>query len=97
MPKIHERLRMLIVCKIQDGANQRKVSRDLNICKTSERNIWNKFLNTGSVFDKSRSGGPAECSERERRLLCQYAKKQFMSAIKFNFQSICENSPQILT
>jgi len=56
MPKIDERLRMLIVGKMQDGSSLRKVSRELNICKTSVRNIWNKFRDTGSVVDKSRKG-----------------------------------------
>jgi len=39
MPKIDERLRMLIVGKMQDGNSLRKVSRELDICKTSVRNI----------------------------------------------------------
>ena len=42
---------MLIDGKMQDGSSLRKVLRELNICKTSVRNIWNTFRDTGSVVE----------------------------------------------
>ena len=61
MPKIDERLRMLIVGKMQDGSSLRMVSRELKICKARVRNIWNKFRDSESVVDKSRSVRPPKC------------------------------------
>jgi len=74
MPKIDERLRMLIVGKMYDGSSLIKASRELNICKTSVRNIWNEFRDPGSVVDKSRNGRPPKCSEIDTRLLSRNAK-----------------------
>ena len=51
MPKIDERLRMLIVGKMKDGSSLRNVSTELNICKTIVRNIWNTFWDTGPDVD----------------------------------------------
>jgi len=88
MPKINERLRMLIVGKMQDCSSLRKVSRELNICKTSVRNIWNKFRDTGSIVDKIRSGRPPKCSVRDTILLSRNAKKEpFLSAHNLGVQS----------
>ena len=67
---------MTVVGKMQDGSSLRKVSRELNICKTSVKNIWNKFRDTGSVVDKSRSGRAPQRSKRDTRLLSQNAKKR---------------------
>jgi len=73
---------------MQDGSNLRKVPRELNICKTSVRNIRNKFWDTGSVVDKSRSGRPPKCSERDTRLLSLNATKEpFLSAHNLGVQS----------
>ena len=81
MPKKDKKLRILIVGKMRDGSSLRKVLSELNISKTSVRNIWNKFRHMGSVVDKSRSGRPPKCSERDTRLLSRNAKKEpFLSA-----------------
>ena len=73
---IGERLRNLIIERIQDGATQKQVSRELKICQSSVRKVWIKFLDTGSVLDKKRSGRHKKCSEKYRRLLCRQAKKE---------------------
>ena len=79
---------MLIVGKMQDGISLRKFSRELNICKTSVRNIWNKFRHTESVVDKSRSGRPPKCYEIDTRLLSRNAKKKpFLSTHNLGVQS----------
>ena len=88
MPKIDGRLRLLIIDKIQDGDSFRNVSRELKICKTSVRNIWHKFLDTGSVIDRVRSGRLAKFSERDKRILCRQAKNEpFLSAQNIGVQS----------
>ena len=74
---------MLIVETMKDVSSLRKVSSELNICKISVRNIWNKFLNTVSAVDKSRSGRPPKCSERDTN-----AKTEpFLSAHNLGVQS----------
>ena len=56
MVKIDEGIRKLVDAKIQGGASQRDVGKELGICQSSVRKIWKKFLNTGAVSDISRSG-----------------------------------------
>ena len=66
MAKIEERLRKLVIAKIQDGSSQRQVSKDLGICRSSIQNIWLKFANNGSIADRPRSGRPMKSTERDR-------------------------------
>ena len=75
MVKIEERLRKLVIAKIQDGASQRQVSKELGICRSSIQNLWLKFAKTGSISDRPRSGRPMKSTERDRRHLCIEAKK----------------------
>ena len=70
MVKIGKKLRKMIIKRIQDGATQRQVSRDLEICQNSVQKVWIKFLKTGSIMDKRKYGKPKRCSERDCRLLC---------------------------
>ena len=79
MVKIEERMRLLIISKIQDGDSQRKVSRDLNVCVSTVRKIWNKFQVTSSINDKNRTIRPKNvrlgirdnCIDRHKRTICQ--------------------------
>ena len=81
MVKIDEGTRKLVVAKIQGGASQRDVVKELEICRSSVRKIWKKFLNTGTVSDICRSGRHMKSLERDRRLLLIQAKKEpFLSA-----------------
>ena len=76
MVKIEERMRLLIISKIQDGDNQRKVSSDFNACVSTVRKIWNKFQATSSIIDKNRTGRPKKISVRDQRQLHRQAQKQ---------------------
>ena len=81
MVKIEERLEKLVIAKIQDGASQRRLSKDLRICRSSIQNIWLKFANTGYIADRPRSCIPMKSTERDRRHLCVEANKApFLSA-----------------
>jgi len=76
MVKIEERMRLLIILKIQDGDSQRKVFSDFNVCVSAVRKIWNKFQVTSSIIDKNRTGRPKKCSVKDQRQLHRQAQKQ---------------------
>jgi len=101
MVKIDESIRKLVVAKIQGGASQRDVEKELGICRSNVRKIWKKFLNTGAVSDISRSGRPMKSSEMDRRLLVIQAKKApFLytwGRFKFNSEGLCHNCKKIIT
>jgi len=81
-------MRLLIISKIQDGDSQRKVSRDLNVCVSTVRKIWNKFQATSSNNDKNMTGRPKKCLVRDQRQLHRQAQKQpFASSHELGIQS----------
>ena len=47
-----------IVDMLQREENQSKISRDLNIGRTTVINVWVKFQQTGLVLNKKKSGRP---------------------------------------
>jgi len=75
MPQISDHIRHTIIVRMQDQPNLKKVARDLNLCRTTVRNIWKKFLETGSISDKRKSGRPPLLTGRGQRNLCVLAKK----------------------
>jgi len=79
MVKIEERLRKLVIAKIQDGASERQVSKDLGICRSSKQNIWLKFANTVSIADRPRSGLPKELAD-----VCVWKPTKFHFSVREN-------------
>jgi len=75
MPRISEELRHHVIIKMKEEANQKKVGRDLNMCISTVRKIWLKFLTTKTVSDLRKSGKPCLFSERGHRDLAILAKK----------------------
>jgi len=75
MVRIDDSLRKLVILKIQGGNSQRQASRELGLCQSSVRKIWMKFVTTGTISDKIRTGRPMKCTPRDRRQLCIEAKK----------------------
>jgi len=75
MPRISEEMRYRVIIKMQEEANQKKVARDLNMCRCTVRKIWLKFLKTNTVSDLKKSGRPCLLSERGHRDLVILAKK----------------------
>ena len=51
-------VKLSIVHMFQKGENHCNISRTLNIGRTTIRKVCLKFEETGSVFDKKRSGRP---------------------------------------
>jgi len=75
MPRISDETRRLLVRKINAGMKQREVARLLEISHSTVSYIWNKYRSTGAVDDRNRSGRPMISTERDRRELCRYSKK----------------------
>ena len=79
MVKRGEMLRKLVIAKIQDGASQRQLSKDLGICRSSLQNLLLKFANNGSIADRPRSSRPMKFTERDHRRMCIEANKAHFS------------------
>lgn len=75
MVKITDQIRWLIVDRMQNGLSQSDVSKQLEIGQTTVRKIWLKFVDTGSIDNRPRSGRPMKTTIRERRSLCRLSKK----------------------
>ena len=59
-----------------NGAKQVHVARKLNLCKTTVRYIWQKYLKTGDVNDAKRGGRPMKTTLRERKVTVQNFKDE---------------------
>ena len=55
MTRIRDHVRHAVICKMQEHMNIKKVAKDLHLCRSTMRNIWKKFLETGSISDKKKS------------------------------------------
>jgi len=75
MPRIIEHVSHAVIIKMQDQSNLKKVARDLKLCRTTVQKIWKKFLVTGSIADKRKSGRPPFLSVRGQSNLCNTTKK----------------------
>lgn len=73
--KIELSMRQLIVDKLEEGKSQMHVAKELNLGKSTVQSIWKKYIDTGSVKDRVRSGRPRKTTEHERRILCRESKK----------------------
>lgn len=81
MGKLTVDLRQQIVEMFKRRETQSTISRALNIGRTSVRKVWLKFLQTGSVADKKKSGRPKKISGKEIRMLTRTSKKNpFLTA-----------------
>jgi len=77
MTRIRDYVRHVVIYNMQEYTNIKKVAKDIHLCRSTVRNIWNKFLETGSISDKKKSGRPPLLSERGMRNLSMPAKKFF--------------------
>ena len=75
MPKISDETRRLLVRKINAVMKQREVARLLEISHSTVSYIWNKYISTGAVDDRKGSERSMISTERDRRELCRYSKK----------------------
>lgn len=75
MGKISEENKWKIVNMIGNGESQRKVARDLKIGQTTVRWIWKKYLETGSIENKMRSGRPQKLNVMQERILCRNSRR----------------------
>lgn len=71
-------MRNILVNELKCGKSQRQLSRDFKIPRTTIQSLWNKYINTGNVIDKVKSGRPQKTSEREQRTLVILSKRQPM-------------------
>jgi transposase len=71
MVKLSIDVRQQIVDMFKKGENHCNIARTLNIGRTTIRKVCLKFQETGSVFDKKRSGRPKKLTERDTRILCR--------------------------
>ena len=74
MTRISDHIHLVVLCKMQVHTNIKKVTKDLHLCRSIVRNIWKKFLETGSISDKKKSGRPLILSERGRQNLSTLPK-----------------------
>ena len=84
MTRITDHVRHAIIFKMQEHTNIKKFAKDLHLCRSMVRNIWKKFLETGSISDKKKSGRPPLLSERGSLNLSMLAKK-FLFCDTFDF------------
>ena len=75
MTRISKELRHHVIIKMKKEANQKKVARHFNMCISTVRKIWLKFLKTKTVSDLRKSARPCLLSERGHRDLIILAKK----------------------
>jgi hypothetical protein len=75
MPRICDDIREQVVRQIIAGKKQREVARLFEMNYTTVHYIWDKYLRTGTVVDRARCGRPMISTERDRRELCRYSKK----------------------
>ena len=75
MVKINDNLRWKVIRKMEKENNQREVSRKLKINQSTVRKIWLKYLETGTIEDKIKSGRPKILTEREERVMCRVSKQ----------------------
>ena len=57
MVRISQDIRQHIVVQMSNGKGQREVARELNVGQTTVRQIWQRFLDTGSTEDSQNVGG----------------------------------------
>ena len=82
MVKLSFDMREQIVHMFQKGENHYNIARALNIGRTTIRKVCLKFQETGSVFDKKRSGRPKKFTERDTNTLSNFDSGFFQ-----NFQT----------
>ena len=68
-------MRRLVVRLIKAGMKPREVARLLEMNYTTVYYTWEKYLSTGTAVDRNRSRRPMISTERDRRDLCRYSKK----------------------
>ena len=61
---------------LQDGATQRNVAQRLNVSQSVIGRLWIRFLDTGNVTNRPRSGRPQSTTEREDRYLTKWTLRQ---------------------
>jgi len=71
MGRLNVEIRSAILCLLETGKSQREVSRILNVAQSSVNYVWKKFLVTGDITDRPKSGRPAKATVKDRRLLCR--------------------------
>lgn len=74
-----------IVGMIRAGYTQRNVARQFNVSHTVVGRIWQRYLDTGSVVERPRSGRPRKTTDRQDRYIINIAKRaRFESAKSLN-------------
>lgn len=70
---------------LQAGQVQRAVAGHFNVSQSVISRLWNRFLATGNVAERPRSGRPRSTSARQDRYLATMARRQrFESAVSLN-------------
>ena len=77
MPKTRELSndeRLAIKYLRESGLSFRKIGEQLNCHHSTALTIYNRFVSSGSVAKKARSGRPSKINERGERIVCRAAK-----------------------
>ena len=61
---------------LQDGATQRNIAQRLNVSQSVNGRLWIRFLDTGNVINRSRSGRSRSTTQREDRCLINWTLQQ---------------------
>lgn len=61
---------------LQDGVTQRNVAQRLDVSQSVIGRLWTRFLDTGNVTNRPRSGRPRSTTQREDRYLTNCALRQ---------------------
>ena len=94
MARVNIETRWRIISQLKKGKSQRKIAIKENISQPAVRKLWLKYLETGSVIDKPKSGRPVKTTVRDCRTLCILSKRNpFKCApqvrIEANLDNIC--------
>ena len=85
MPKTRELSndeRLAIKYLRESGLSFRKIGEQLNCHHSTALKIYNRFVSSGSVAKKARSGRPSKINERGERIVCRAAKKLRFRTLK---------------
>ena len=68
-------IRNSILCLLETGKSQREVARIVKVSQSSVNYVFKKFIETGEIKERPKTGRPTKGSMKDRRLLCRILTK----------------------
>ena len=76
MPRISNQNRAIAFGLLEAGTPVKQVARRMGVSPNALRKLWKKFMETGQVKDRPRSGRPKVTTYREDRLVINRTLRQ---------------------